>query len=202
MANDDLLRGRMSLMTGQVAGDCSKNVDVAGQGLSLRAGERWLCVHTAPRQEMVAAANLTLQGYRNFVPTVLKKVRHARKTTAVRSAFFPRYIFAIIDPETQAWRPINGTIGVRALVMENERPKFVPSGVVESLVEATNTEGMLDFSDDIKIGQQVRLLDGPFANFVGELARLDHRGRVAILLQVLGGERLVVAQQASLQPVS
>lgn len=198
----------MSLIVSQQAGAYSVDVGIDGWGhlpshdLGLLTGERWLCIHTAPRKELVASSNLSLQGYRNFVPTVIKKVRHARKVTKVRSAFFPRYIFAILATETQGWRPINGTIGVNSLVMESGRPKFVPEGVVEALINATNGQGVVDFRDEIEIGQQVRLLDGPFAEFVGELARLDHRGRVAVLLQVMGGERLVFAEKAALQPVT
>lgn len=173
-----------------------------GADLSLQAGERWFCIHTAPRRELVAALNLGLQGYRSFMPTMIKEVRHARKVTTVKAAFFPRYIFAVIATETQPWRPINGTIGVSSLITENDRPKPVPVGVVEALMKATNDLGALDFRDEIQIGQQVRLLDGPFANLVGSLARMDHNGRVAVLLEIMGGERLVATERTALQPVS
>lgn len=167
--------------------------------LSLKADERWYCVHTAPRKELVASSNLELQGYRHFVPTVLKKVRHARKVREVKTAFFPRYIFTIIATETQRWRPINGTIGVSSLITEKDRPKPVPVGVVEALIKVTNDLGTLDFRDEVEVGQQVRLLDGPFANLIGTLSRMDHNGRVAVLLEIMGGERLVVTDKTALQ---
>ena len=185
-----------------VSADGNESSRSDGAGLSLQAGERWFCVHTAPRKELVAASNLSLQGYRSFMPTVIKEVRHARKVTTVRAAFFPRYMFVIIATKTQRWRPINGTIGVSSLVTENDRPKPVPAGVVESLIKATNDLGALDFRDEVQIGQQVRLLDGPFANLVGSLARMDHNGRVAVLLEIMGGERLVATERTALQPVS
>jgi len=167
--------------------------------LSLEAGERWYCVHTAPRKEFVASSNLQLQGYRHFVPAVIKKVRHARKVREVKTAFFPRYIFTIIATETQRWRPINGTIGVSSLITENDRPKPVPFGVVEALMKVTTDLGTLDFRDEIEVGQQVRLLDGPFANLIGTLSRMDQNGRVAVLLEIMGGERLVVTDRTALQ---
>jgi transcription antitermination factor NusG len=37
-----------------------------------------------------------------------------------------------------------------------------------------------------KIGQAVRILDGPFVNIVGTLQHLDPGGRVRVLLDLLG----------------
>jgi transcriptional antiterminator RfaH len=169
--------------------------------LSLHPADRWFCVHTSPRKEPVAAYNLKCQGYRYFMPMTSRRVRHARRTTIVQSAFFPRYIFVILNLASQRWRPIQSTIGVTSIIMGNERPKPVPEGVVEKLIDATNTDGFVDFRTDIAVGQKVRLLGGPFADYFGMLTHLDDKGRVTVLLQILGGERLIKMQSLALQPV-
>ena len=164
-------------------------------------GERWYCVQTQPKKEMFAAKNLEMQSYRYLLPTVVKTIRHARKVTKVKRALFPSYMFVSVDVDVQRWWPIKSTFGVRHLIMENDRPKPVPVGVVEALIAATNDEGHVDFRHDIRVGQNVRLLSGPFFNLVGRLERLDDRGRVAVLISILGGERLVIAEKTALQPV-
>ena len=164
--------------------------------------ERWYCVYAQPNKERFAALNLERQSYSCFLPTVIKTTRHARRVTKVRSALFPRYLFIKLDPQVQAWRPIRSTFGVSALVMEDDRPKPVPLGVVENLQEAVSQDGYVDFRHEAKVGQRVRLLSGPFANLVGRLEHLDEKGRVSVLLDILGGQRVVTTNKASLLPIA
>lgn len=163
---------------------------------------RWFCVHTQPRKEIQAAGNLRLQSYRCFLPTVQKTIRHARQVRRIKAAFFPRYLFVRLNLDVDGWRPIRSTFGVSGLIMERDRPKPVPSGIVEALYEAADVSGCVDFRDDVLVGRSVRLLSGPFANLVGKLKDLDDRGRVAVLLNFLGGERVVYADGVSVMPTS
>lgn len=113
-------------------------------------------------------------------------MRHARKLQTVNAPFFPRYLFVGLDLSRDQWRCVNGTFGVTSLIMDGAMPRAVPPGVVESLTEASEG-GCLQFGKDLKVGDSVRVLTGPFANLFGELARIDGGGRVRVLLQLLGG---------------
>ncbi len=162
---------------------------------------RWLCVQSHPRKEMFAAANLRAQSYRCFLPTVSKVIRHARKAKTIRAPLFPRYMFVSIDLSVEPWSPIVSTLGVSAIVRGRDRPKPVPVGVVETLLAARDAQGLTDFRHEVQVGQQVRIMSGPFFNLVGQLERMDHKGRVEVLLRILGGERSVVTDHTALQPV-
>ena len=170
--------------------------------LELKGDERWFCVHALAKKELFAAANLERQGFRCFVPKLLKTVRHARRTKTTLAPLFPRYLFTVIDLGVHRWRSIRGTFGVADLVMGDDRPRPVPVGVVEGLIEATGIEGSVDFRDQLQVGQEVRMLTGPFAEQMGRLARLDDNGRVAVLLEIMGAERLVRTERTVLQPVT
>jgi transcription elongation factor/antiterminator RfaH len=154
--------------------------------LNLCGGERWFVVHTLPHQEKRAQHQLENQSYRTFLPKREKTIRHARKLTTVVAPFFPRYMFIILDPERDQWRPVNGTIGVARLVMQGERPQPVPPGIVETLVASTGADGLLQMRPQLKVGDPVRLTHGPFAEYLGTLDRLDPGGRVRVLLDMLG----------------
>ena len=95
--------------------------------------ERWYVAHTLPRRELGAKKQLEFQGYRTFLPLHFKTVRHARQFRTVKAPFFPRYLFVSLDLSRDQWRSVNGTFGVASLIMEGERPKPVPRGVVEAL---------------------------------------------------------------------
>jgi transcription termination/antitermination protein NusG len=95
-------------------------------------------------------------------------------------------MFIILDPEHDQWRPVNGTLGVSRLVMQGERPNPVPPGIVETLVASTGPDGLLQLRPQLKIGDPVRLTQGPFAEYLGTLDRLEESGRVRVLLDMLG----------------
>lgn len=105
----------------------------------------------------------------------------------VLAPLFPNYIFVIMDPSVQRWRAVNSTIGVASLIMGKERPIPVPVGVVEALVTATEGSGAIRLDRELQAGDDVRILSGPFAETLGQLVRLDDRGRVQVLLEIMGG---------------
>src|SRR5437016_11201899 len=88
-----------------------------GIAVALRPGERWYAVHTLPLRETYAEGHLRNQGFATFLPKRHKTVRHARKLRAVEAAFFPRYLFVVLDLARHQWRSVNGTYGVSRLVM-------------------------------------------------------------------------------------
>ena len=70
--------------------------------------------------------------------------------------------------------------------MQGDRPQPVPLGIVETLVASTGEDGLLKFRPRLSVGDPVRLLQGPFAEYLGTLDRLDDSGRVRVLLEMLG----------------
>jgi len=150
------------------------------------AGERWYIARTQPRAESRAIIHLERQGYSVFCPRYRKTVRHARKAKSVLAPLFPNYLFLRLDASRDLWRAVNGTRGVVRLISQGETPQPLPHGVVEGLLAKTNTGGVMEWTPMFKIGQAVRIADGPFADLVGKLEQLDVAGRVRVLLDLLG----------------
>jgi transcription elongation factor/antiterminator RfaH len=169
-------------------------------GLPLAERERWYVARTLPQRELRAAQQLANQGFRSFVPRYWKNRRHARKVETVSVPLFPRYIFTILDPGRDRWRSINGTFGVDRLLTYGAEPRPVPPGVVEGLIEASDSEGNVQFDFHLRAGQTVRVTAGPFADLVGELEYLDDNGRVRVLLEIMGGKMRVMIPQTLLIP--
>ena len=165
------------------------------------SGERWYVVHTLPQQEAQAEYQLRRQGFRPFLPRLNRTIRHARKLRNVRAPAFSRYLFVPLDLSTSGWTPINGTIGVSRLIMAHGKPQPVPPGVVETLIENTDGTGILQFGQQLQVGQAVRILSGPFANAIGELERLDANGRVKVLLDIMNGRVSATLPRSHLKPV-
>ncbi len=154
----------------------------------LATGERWYVVQTQPRREQGAAAQLEAQGFRVFLPMSFRTIRHARKLRSVKAPSFPGYLFVALDLGRDRWRSVNGTFGVARLVMGEEAPVPAPRGVVESLVDLVDENGVARFDRDLNEGQAVRVTCGPLASAVGRLIRSEPGERVCVLLEIMGGE--------------
>ncbi|MCP4317497.1 MAG: transcription antiterminator NusG [Hyphomicrobiales bacterium] len=148
-------------------------------------GHRWYVAATLPNRENLARQQLGNQGFKTFFPKRLKTIRHARKSMNRIVSFFPGYLFVSLDLKADRWRSVNGTIGVRSLIMGRESPLAAPNGVVEQLQQMTDKDGFLRLRDELKPGDQIRILNGPMADMVGELDRLDGKHRARVLLDML-----------------
>jgi transcriptional antiterminator RfaH len=147
---------------------------------------RWCVVHTQPRGEKRAEHNLRIQGYAIFAPLIWRKIRHARQFKSVEIPLFPRYIFVKLDLSRDRWRSINGTAGVSKLVTVLDRPLPLPEGLVETLMTAHACRSQWALGDEFQVNKPVQMSYGPFAELIGRIQRVDDRGRVHVLLEIMG----------------
>ena len=176
--------------------------DDVSQRLPLGQGERWFAARTHPYRESFAHFNLQRMGFGAFSPRVRRTIRHARKLRNILAPLFPGYIFVILDLSRDRWRSVNGAIGVASLIMGAEQPIPVPRGVVEALIAGREGSGTVCLDQDLAIGQRVRILSGPFAQTLCRLEQLDDRGRVKVLLDIMGGHVATYLDRSVLGPAA
>ena len=163
-------------------------------------GNGWFVVNIRPNCERKAVLNLERQGFETFLPVQIKTVRHARQYRTVCRPLFPGYLFVALDLGRDRWRSVNGTHGVVTLVMNGGEPSRVPAGIVEGLIAVSTDKGVIRFDHELVPGQKVKILTGPFADFIGTLERLDDQGRVKVLLDMMGGQVPVMSLACELMP--
>src|SRR5271167_3021293 len=105
--------------------------------------------------QLRAQAHLENQRIRTFLPKRHKTMRHARRLRTVEAAFFPRYLFVILDLTRQQWRRISGKVGVSSLVMRGDQPHPAPHGLVEALIASAYAAGILQLGEQLKLGAPV-----------------------------------------------
>jgi transcriptional antiterminator RfaH len=169
---------------------------------SEKSSFRWYVVHTQPGWEDRAGARLMAQGYQVFCPHLRKLVRHARKTESKLVALFPGYLFLWMDASRMRWRSVNGTRGVIRLLTQGDTPQPLASGIVENLQSHVDAQGALTWIAPLSAGQRVRIVEGPFEDFVGTLERLDGQDRVHVLLDLLGRSVPATLRYGALAPAA
>lgn len=149
---------------------------------------RWFVVQTHPRAEAKASAHLVRQGFEVYLPRYLKRRRHARRTDTVPAPLFPCYLFVALDIDTQRWRAVLSTVGVRSLVCQGDAPAPLPADTVELLRSQHDERGyfLLDTKPRFARGDRVKVLDGAFSACFGSFEGTKDNERVAILLDLLG----------------
>lgn len=144
----------------------------------------WYLVHTKPRQEDVALANLQRQGFECYLPQMrIERVRR-RKAEVVNEPMFPRYLFIRLDSSDQgkSWSPIRSTLGVSQLVHFGGKAAKVDDTLVDLLRQrerALPTEALFQSGDSVVIA------DGPFAGLEAVYQTADAERRTFILLEIL-----------------
>lgn len=148
---------------------------------------RWYVVHTQPNSEQRASVNLKRQGFETYLPLCLRNRRHARKVERVARPLFPNYMFVALDCEHDRWRSVNGTFGVIRLVTHGTTPLALPDGIVPSIQEREDTEGLVTLDPPVfQPGQSLEILEGPMASRCGLFQQMSDRDRVMVLLDLLG----------------
>jgi transcriptional antiterminator RfaH len=144
----------------------------------------WYLVHTKPRQEDVALANLERQGYACYLPQMrIERIRR-RKVEIATEPMFPRYLFIRLDSSDQgkSWSPIRSTLGVSQLVRFGARAAKVDDALVELLRQR---EQAMPLYAMFHSGDSVVITDGPFAGIEAIYQTADADRRAFILLEIL-----------------
>lgn len=163
----------------------------------------WCVVNTLPHQEARAETNLLRQGFRAWLPAVRRVRRHARRIDVARAPLFPGYLFVHLDIEQESWWRINNSYGVKRLLTREARPESLPDEFVADLRRAVAEDGTdtrpLGY-DNMRPGTRVRIVSGPFAEYVAVVLSLTPRDRVWLLLDLLGGTVKTTVSRFALVP--
>ncbi len=147
----------------------------------------WYLIHTKPRVEKQAEENLNHQGYETYLPMVTTRRRRNSRYIKVVEAFFPRYLFIHLSSKTDNWAPIRSTLGVSRLIQFGGIPAIAPARLIESLKANENELGHQEIEKkEMKAGDKVKIIDGPFAGYSGIYNKKKSTERVIILLGIVG----------------
>ena len=148
---------------------------------------RWYVAQVKPNGFARAEANLKKQGFETFMPLHRKTVRHARQTRELLRPVFLGYIFIRFGATRSDWRKINSTFGVSKLIsFESGKPAPVPDALMAGLRARCDVEHVLQPLGDLQAGDQVRMLSGAFADFVGEIETFVANDCVRLLFDFMG----------------
>jgi len=169
------------------------------------AGGDWYAVHTKAQCERLTSDALLRKGFPVYLPMVTKKIRHARQEQIVARPLFHRYLFVSLDPDRPLFSEVRKTHGVEWLVTNLGKPVLIPSKAIERIRQAEE-EGLFDETRPkpraellFKPGDSVRLLDGPFQDFVAVILSLPSERRIEVILDLFGRKTRMTVPLANVE---
>ncbi|HHT94853.1 MAG TPA: transcription termination/antitermination protein NusG [Clostridia bacterium] len=154
---------------------------------------RWYVVHTYSGYENKVKADLEkivenreMQEYIQEIVVPLEEVIEEKngKRKITFKKIFPGYVIVKMIMNDQSWYVVRNTRGVTGFVGPSARPvPLTAEEVIQMRLEGMET--VIDFN----VGDNIRVIEGPFENFVGIIKEVDKdKRKVKVHISIFGRE--------------
>ena len=163
--------------------------------------QQWFAVHTYAGYEDAVARYLKQRVdslemndkiFKIIVPKEKSiKIRGGKRITT-EEKIYPGYVLLHMVMEPDSWYVVRNTPRVTGFVgSDSTNPTPLSFEEMESLMARMGVaEPKIRF--DIKVGETIRIIDGPFKDYDGKVAEVDEgRGRVKVMVPVFGRDTAV-----------
>jgi len=160
----------------------------------------WFVIHTYSGQEDRVKKNLEQrikfmdsenEVFQIVIPTEDEiEVRGGRRRTVTKK-ILPGYVLVEMKMTDQSWDVVRNTPGVTGFAGSGGKPTPLAEDEINTILKQMETE-----TPRVKVGfrkgQSVRVIDGPFIDFVGVVDEINmEKGKVKALLSLFGKETTV-----------
>ena len=155
----------------------------------------WYVLHTYSGYEDAVAKNLKQRieslGMEDKIFNVLvpkeKKIKIKNgKRKVVEEKIYPGYVLVEMVVTDDSWYVVRNTPNVTGFVGAGTTPVPVSLSEIESLKKRMGEEDPR-FEINVKAGDLIKIVDGPFKDFDGKVSDIDpDRGKVKVLVNMFG----------------
>jgi transcription termination/antitermination protein NusG len=174
-----------------------------GQPTQPDSERAWYAIHTYSGYEnkvrshleaRIASMDMRNKIFRVIVPMEEEvEIKQGQRRTVQRKVF-PGYVLVEMVMSDEAWYVVRNTPGVTSFVGSGTRPVPLQEHEIKSILKQVTKEtekpkAKISFSK----GQSVRVIDGPFTEFIGTVSEINmDRNKVTVLVSFFGRETPVV----------
>ena len=145
----------------------------------LKRDPRWYALTVMPQHEKSVSAALRNKGLEQFLPLYSSRRSWSDRIKELELPLFPGYVFCRFPFEDRV--SVLRTLGVNSIVKFGNEPAPIPDKEIDDIKTMVASRLPLSPWPYRKVGQKVRIIDGPLRDVEG------------ILLRVKGSWRLVLS---------
>ncbi|MCH7951121.1 transcription termination/antitermination factor NusG [Patescibacteria group bacterium] len=158
---------------------------------------KWYVVHTYSGHETkvtetlrqrVKSMKLKDKIHELLVPTQERiKIQRGQKVR-VKEKIFPGYLLVKLILDEDSWLAVRTTPGITGFVGIGNKPTPISQEEVRTIKKFTEMEAP-KYKAAFSIGDPVKIIEGPFADFLGTVDSIDDaKGKVRVLVSIFGRE--------------
>jgi transcriptional antiterminator NusG len=170
--------------------------EAAGGESEVQQGQ-WYVLHTYSGYEnkvkktiesRIEAYDLDDRVFEVVVPTQEDiEIRNGQRHT-VQKKVFPGYVLVRMDIDEETWYQLRNTPGVTGFISINNKPVPLGDEEARSILKGMAAEAP-KVSVSFQLGDSVRIIDGPFADFRGQIDEINNeKGKIKVLVSFFGRE--------------
>lgn len=160
-------------------------------------GRAWYVLHTYSGYEDNVSRNLKQRiesmDMQDYIFDVLvpkeKKIKiKAGKRVVVEERIYPGYVLVDMIVTDASWYVVRNTPNVTGFIGLGTTPTPVDPKEIEGLKKRMGVAEP-KYKVDVKVGEAVQVIDGPFKNFDGKVEEVDEeKGKLKVLVSLFGRE--------------
>jgi transcription termination/antitermination protein NusG len=158
---------------------------------------RWYVVHTYSGHENKVAETLKQRAetmgqidkiLEMLIPTQEKiQIKRGKKQT-VREKIFPGYMLLKMILTDESWLLVRTTQGITGFVGMGNKPTPISQKEVQA-IQKYMSQGAPTYKANFENGEAVKIVEGPFADFIGTVDGINEpKGKVTVLVSIFGRE--------------
>ena len=160
-------------------------------------GRAWYVLHTYSGYEDNVSRNLKqriesmdMQGliFDVLVPKEKKIKIKGGKRVVVEERIYPGYVLVDMMVTDASWYVVRNTPNVTGFIGLGTTPTPIDTKEIETLKKRMGVAEP-KYKIDVRVGDAVKIIDGPFKNFDGKIQEIDEeKGKIKTLVSIFGRE--------------
>lgn len=174
------------------------------------AKKRWYVVHTYSGHENKVKVNLEKRiEYMNMGDKIFRvevpqktitKVKEGKKQDK-EEKIFPGYVLVEMIMDDDSWYVVRHTAGVTKFVGSAKKPIPAKDAEIKKIIHRVQTQ-TTKIELDVKVGDKVRIISGPFADFIGDITEVyPDKSKLRASVSIFGRETPVELEYKQIQKI-
>ncbi len=172
--------------------------------------KKWYIVHTYSGYENKVKVNLEKRiEYMNMGDKIFRVEVPQKTITKVKDGkkqdreekIFPGYVLVEMIMDDDSWYVVRHTAGVTKFVGTSKKPIPAKDSEIKKIIHRVQNQ-TTKIELDVKVGDKVRIISGPFADFIGDITEVyPDKSKLRATVSIFGRETPVELEYKQIQKV-
>lgn len=115
------------------------------------------------------------------------EINKSGKPKTTERCLYPGYVFAQLDLDNDLWHHVQSLPKVSRFIGEEKNPSPLQEKDIQQILEKARNKGPAKHKIFFDTAEQVRIIDGPFANFTGVVEEYEaSTGKLRLNVSIFG----------------